>query len=354
MSRRRSRLHNDLALLAGELETLAPITSESLEIEAMRLVALQTLRDFLLPRLALSQPPVLVALVGSTGAGKSTLLNSIAGEVISPVGALRPTTKVSRYWSSKDNALSLTPNSNHVEIGTHPLLQTMVLVDTPDLDSDVVEHRTEALAVADRADAILFVTTANRYGDAIVWTTLTSLAANRPVAVVLNRTPSRATGARNDLQARLRRAGLSDVSLFTISEQRIESARQRLSPQALQRVSAYLRGLSPTAARLERAAETIVDALTGLLDWLGDWNQEQTARAAAIEAKARRVQAEVDQFSLKRRRWRRDRPLPAEIEAWVDNLAEERVSIRQPVPLDRLRHGWQVLVDADFDGTWSD
>ncbi|MGI8517672.1 MAG: GTPase [Acidimicrobiia bacterium] len=354
MSRRRSRLHSELALLAGELETLAPVTVESPEIDGMRLVALQTLRDSLLPRLALSQPPVLVALIGSTGAGKSTLLNSIAGEVISAVGALRPTTKVSRYWASNDNALSLNPESNHVEIGTHPLLQTIVLVDTPDLDSDVVEHRTEALAVADRADSILFVTTANRYGDAIVWETLTSLAADRPVAVVLNRTPSRATGARNDLQARLRRAGLGDVALFTISEQRIDPARQRLSPQALQRVSAYLRGLSPTAERLEHAAETIADALSGLLDWLSDWNQEQTSRAAAIEAEARRVQAEVDQFSLKRRRWRRDRPLPSEIVARVDKLAEERASISQPVSLDRLRHGWQILVDADFDGTWSD
>src|SRR5918997_570352 len=49
--------------------------------------------DYLLPRLGRMDAPLLMVVGGSTGAGKSTLVNSLVGEVVSPAGVLRPTTR---------------------------------------------------------------------------------------------------------------------------------------------------------------------------------------------------------------------------------------------------------------------
>lgn len=49
--------------------------------------------DYLLPRLARLDAPLLAVLGGSTGSGKSTITNTLAGSDVSPAGVLRPTTR---------------------------------------------------------------------------------------------------------------------------------------------------------------------------------------------------------------------------------------------------------------------
>jgi len=51
------------------------------------------LDDYLLPRLARLDAPLLVVVGGSTGAGKSTLVNSLVRAPVSTAGVLRPTTR---------------------------------------------------------------------------------------------------------------------------------------------------------------------------------------------------------------------------------------------------------------------
>src|SRR2546430_8605197 len=54
---------------------------------------LAQLDDYLLPRLARLDAPLLVVVGGSTGAGKSTLVNSMVRAPVSQAGVLRPTTR---------------------------------------------------------------------------------------------------------------------------------------------------------------------------------------------------------------------------------------------------------------------
>jgi predicted GTPase len=60
--------------------------------EALRLKG--HIEEFLLPRLADLDAPLVVVVLGSTGSGKSSLFNALAGESLSEVGVLRPTTRV--------------------------------------------------------------------------------------------------------------------------------------------------------------------------------------------------------------------------------------------------------------------
>jgi len=72
--------------LSLELPDVAPARAE---VAAL----LRQLDDYLLPRLARLDAPLLVVVVGPTGAGKSTLVNRIVGRPVSPAGVLRPTTR---------------------------------------------------------------------------------------------------------------------------------------------------------------------------------------------------------------------------------------------------------------------
>ena len=51
------------------------------------------LDDYVLPRLATIDAPLLAVVGGSTGAGKSTLVNSLVGRQVTTPGVIRPTTR---------------------------------------------------------------------------------------------------------------------------------------------------------------------------------------------------------------------------------------------------------------------
>lgn len=379
MSRRQARLYGDLSLLATTLEAL----SVGEEHQPARDQAVAILKEFLLPRLQ-DTLPLVVAIVGSTGAGKSTLLNSLAGEVVSMPGALRPTTKRARVWVRESHAADV-EHLGLVSVGDHPLLATLAFVDTPDLDSDLVEHQREALSVARASDVVVFVTTAARYGDLLVWNTLIALAEMRPLAIVLNRVPSRSSGARNDLLARLKQADLGHLPLLTISEQRIDHARKRLSPQSVQRLAGFLRELNPASRgqAMDKASDRVAELISPLrAAILADEHRQQDVRAALQAAAADLAEMTAN---AKPGRWRirrpgvrvdlRDRiegrlrdalgngglsPMSLEIlrtasppySTIADRLVATELALHSPSDdsaIDRLETGWQSLLDASFD-----
>jgi hypothetical protein len=239
--------------------------------------------DYLLPRLRHAQSPILIALVGSTGAGKSTLLNSIVGAPVSATGIRRPTTNSpvlachpqDEKWFAENIFLPTLPRVRQQGLarpGRDGLLvlatsegipQGVALLDTPDIDSVVAAHRQFAKQFLDASDLWLFVTTARRYADAVVWELLKD-ARDRgaSLGIVLSRVPP---AARDQLtghfDAMLTANGLGAVQRFVIGETTVTNA--MLPPEVSEPVRLWL---ADTARRDERRTAILTQTMSGVLD----------------------------------------------------------------------------------------
>ena len=283
-------------------------------------------------RLALSGDHTVVALAGPTGAGKSSLVNALVGAAVARPGILRPTTGrplalvvpaaddetarpapppgdlpgAGRPWRRRSRRAAL-PDDVAAGPGPHELLDWLevdertvldpvgsplapatglVLLDLPDHDSVVAEHRAVAERLYDRVDLLVWVVDPQKYADAALHVRyLRPLAGHETVVVlVLNQvdrlTPDDARASLEDLRRIAVADGLSDARVLGVSattgagvdalrEMLAEVARQRRA--ATDRVLADVRssasavvaacGDAPRQAVPQRARTALVDAL---------------------------------------------------------------------------------------------
>jgi hypothetical protein len=264
---------------------------------------LAQLDDYLLPRLARLDAPLLVVVGGSTGAGKSTLVNSMVRAPVSQAGVLRPTTRApvlvsapgdmpwflgpSEPGTADADDVPLLPNLRRttglqVEAGALRVISApgltrgMALLDAPDLDSVVKANRDLADELLGAADLWLFVTTAARYADAVPWTSLRA-ARDRGtrLALLLNRVPE---GAEEEIRGHLGELldgeGLAGTTLFVLPEVVLDG-QGLLTEQLVAPIGDWLGKLAedpPTRVRV------IGDTLGGALAALR-WGAEELARA---------------------------------------------------------------------------
>ena len=203
------------------------------------------LGDYILPRLASLDAPLLAVVGGSTGAGKSTLVSSLVRRHVARASAIRPTTRrplllhapTDVAWFDTDRVLGslsrlrvdadapASPATEHtpreLELRScEGLPEGLAIVDAPDVDSVVEDNRDLAATLLAGADLWIFVTTAARYADAVPWEHLRA-AAERHItaAIVLDRVPDGAqTEVEADLRRRLAEANLAEAPVFTIPE----------------------------------------------------------------------------------------------------------------------------------------
>lgn len=233
--------------------------------------AVRQLDDYILPRLATIDAPLLAVVGGSTGAGKSTLVNSLIGRRVSAPGVIRPTTRApvlvhhsaDAEWFTGSRVLPGLARSSGATTDTRSLHlvvddqipRGLAILDAPDVDSVVADNRRLAAQLLAAADLWLFVTSAARYADAVPWDFLRSAAErSAAVAVVLDRIPPRAMA---DVPAHLGRLmgerGLGRAPLFAVPETEVDAD-----------------GLLP------------VPAIQPIRSWLARLAADQTSRAAVV------------------------------------------------------------------------
>jgi hypothetical protein len=243
---------------------------------------IRQLDDYVMPRLATIDAPLLAVVGGSTGAGKSTLVNSLVGRQVSAPGVIRPTTRApvlvhhssDARWFTDDRILpglarstGAAKDSRSLQLVVEDSIPPgLALLDAPDIDSVVVENRQLAAQLLAAADLWLFVTSAARYADAVPWGFLRAAAdRSAAVAVVLDRVPPRAmTEVPSHLGQLMSERGLADSPLFAVPETTVDSE-GLLPAKAVQPIRGWLAALAADqASRAKVVRQTLDGAIAAL------------------------------------------------------------------------------------------
>lgn len=323
---------------AGDTRALAPLLHQvrhalenlvlplalpgSIEAGTSSRAALAQLDDYILPRLSSLDAPLVAVVGGSTGAGKSTLVNALVGRPVSITGAVRPTTRqplllhhpedgawfddarilptLRRVRLADDGGAGRAPvpyaAPQHTEGADTLLLRPvtslppgLALLDAPDVDSIADENRRLAGQLLAAADLWVFVTTANRYADAVPWKLLAE-AGRRDVlvAVVLDRVPPGVEDEiREDLLALLSAENLGQAPVFAVPELPLGPERM-LPPVAVEPVVRWLDGLAADVeGRRDIARRTVrgaMRALAGRIDGIAEAATQEQAAGDALRS----------------------------------------------------------------------
>ncbi|WP_236560768.1 dynamin family protein [Arthrobacter sp. 8AJ] len=279
------------------------------------------LDDYILPRYRSLDAPLLAVVGGSTGAGKSTLVNGLVGHPVTRAGAIRPTTRqpillhnpaeaawfegqrvlpgLSRIRGTLAASPAPTGHAGEPAAATDSLVLVadaavpagIALLDAPDVDSISDQNRLLAGQLLAAADLWVFVTTANRYADAVPWKLLLDAASRDiTVAVVLDRVPQGAEAeVSQDLRGLLDREGLAGSRLFIIAETVLDS-HGMLPAGAVDELREWLASLASDAAgRADVARRTLNGTVRALAQRIADLAESVRAQeqaAARLESDA--------------------------------------------------------------------
>ena len=216
-------------LVKGQLDRLLASMHESrvLQLQTDERTALEHAVERTRAHLLEGPDPILlVALAGGTGAGKSSLINALAGSSIATVSALRPTTQKLCVYHHHAVTLDRLPGviTSEAKLVSHdrPELRTKVLIDTPDLDSFVVEHRALTQVLLKAAGLVLYVFSPEKYIEERTWSVLREEQAFSASAAILNKidqvaAPEERELIVSDLRRHFASVGLADVRIFQTS-----------------------------------------------------------------------------------------------------------------------------------------
>lgn len=159
---------------------------------------------------------LLVALVGGSGVGKSTLLNALAGDQIAETSEMRPCTSAPTIYHPPGMRFNLAhlPGVRHI---ARSALDRIALIDTPDSDTIVKEHRRIVEQVLQECDLVLLCANDEKYLDEATWSLLYPLRGLRAMACVETRVNREDDTIREHWLSRLREHGFQVEHYFRVN-----------------------------------------------------------------------------------------------------------------------------------------
>lgn len=296
-------------------------------------------------RTALRGGHTVVALAGATGSGKSSLFNTIVGAEVSTVGAKRPTTSkpTAAVWGTESATELLDwltvgrrhrvePPSSETSDDRPGSLEGLVLLDLPDFDSRILEHRREADMILALVDVFVWVTDPQKYADALLHDDyLAALSTHDAVTVVvLNQsdhlTPDGVRQVTQDLVRLGERDGIKGLQVIATSARTgagVDDLRLRLATAVAGQEAARQRLAADITAVAGRLRAGVADTEPALGDPAEAELVDALSRAAGIPIVVNAVERDYRQEAWARTGWPFTR--------WARAL--------RPDPLKRLRLG---------------
>jgi GTP-binding protein EngB required for normal cell division len=214
------------------LSDAAALLGRFLDVDTV--LAVEALKRRAGERTGLGLDLTVVALAGGTGSGKSSLFNALAGLELAEAGVRRPTTTAALacVWGGLDADPLLdwlkVPGRRRVvrqsplDDSAHPL-DGLVLLDLPDHDSMVTEHRVEVDRLVGLVDVVVWVADPVKYADALLHEEyLARLTRHGSVVLVVLNQVDRLSAAEQracltDLRRLVLRDGLRGVEVLPVS-----------------------------------------------------------------------------------------------------------------------------------------
>jgi predicted GTPase len=292
-------------------------------------------------RTALKGGHTVVALAGATGSGKSSLFNALVGSAVATVGAKRPTTSkpTAAVWgpeSASELLDWLTVGRRHQVEGEGASAEQpgslggLVLLDLPDFDSRIVEHRREADLILALVDVFVWVTDPQKYADARLHDDyLAALSMHDAVTVVVLNQADRLTpdGVRQvtaDLVRLGERDGIKGLQVYATSTrtgQGLDELRMRLAAAVAGQNAARYRLAADIRSVSSHLRSGVADSELSLGEHADDELVGALSRAAGIPTVVAAVERDYRQEASARTGW----PLTR----WARSL--------RPDPIKRLR-----------------
>ena len=267
-------------------------------------------RETVRARLGFPSSAYVLALAGGTGVGKSTLLNAIAGDEVSLAGVRRPTTSQAVAWLPSSRRHELADLLQWLGIGevrehAGGTLGDVAVIDLPDFDSIVLQHRERVDALLPRVDAVAWVVDPEKYMDQVIHGGYLRQFAPRirRQIIVLNRSdllsPEDARRVADDMRDQLRRDGAGDIDVVVTRAREGAGGVAKLREWLESAVEAKRVVAARVAAEAREAVRDLaVDA--GVVDGSVPPVVESSRREQALSSVARGTLALIDIASLER------------------------------------------------------